>query len=440
MKSIYKLLILVACLLLPVIAFAQDASASQTVDLDDGYSIVVPADWQITKNNDGVFMLAGDTLRVTVTTPTRLKALNFNFTAADNAVDVLLAVPMTVNPLTKSDVKKALYDDRQAAVYTNLSSDFADQQVVALLMSDDSFGFLSFTTAKGQLAAQQIEIDAIIASFDSSTSAGGGTGGGTGRSASIGGTTSNGSNASTGGASEVNCTVSAESADAAQLRVGPGTNRGAISFLPANVDVTVTGRIVLSDKSVWYQLDKKEAAPKGTAAAELWVSAESVTASGDCDHVGETSAPPVIPGNIAPPPATNNNGGSGSGDQGSANSAPGSLPTAGTWNMTINATTNASCAGYENVPIPSTEVFDSLTYTFGMFIVNGNSFNYGQDVFTRIPGTNSFSGSFTFDDGTNAQIRFDLRSPTSMFGQAVTNFTQDGVACSATSLFLTNHR
>ena len=34
------------------------------------------------------------------------------------------------------------------------------------------------------------------------------------------------------------------------------------------VEVTVTGRIVLNDKTVWYQLDKAEAAPKGTSAAE----------------------------------------------------------------------------------------------------------------------------------------------------------------------------
>jgi len=438
MKSSVRFLLILACLIvLPMIAFAQDTSANQNVDLGDGYTITVPADWTLTKVNDGVVTLKGASLSVTVTTPTRLKALGFDFPHGTVLADVLASVYLTPNPIDESNVKAVLYDQRRAAVYNNFGAPAADQQVVVLTLSDGNFGYLLFTAAKGQITAQKTQIEAIIASFDSQTSGGNNPQTNSG-AAGVTGTAEAGTDgsATTGGGTEVNCTVSADKANTAQLRVGPGTNRGAISFLATGVQVTVTGRTVLANKTVWYQLDKSEAAPKGTSAAQLWVAATQVTATGDCDHVGDASAPPVIPGNVAPPPA--NNGGNG--NQGSTNSAPGSLPTAGSWNLTFNATTNASCQGYQNVPIPSTEIFDSLTFNYSMFIINSNSFNYGQDVFTRIPGTNSFAGSFTFPDGTNAQIRFDMTSATSMFGQAVVNFTQDNTPCSATSLFLTTHR
>lgn len=421
-------------------AFAQDATAVQTVDLLNGYTISLPLDWTVLRGSDGSFTARSSDLTVKIFTPSVVKVLASDISANTNVTDALVelyALPPTVVAIAKSDVQKARYGGRVAAVYTDTEASDTDLQAIVIAMPSGAPGYLLFSADKGQIDSQQDTISAVAVSF-TQTGASVPDASPTDQGTGISESTSTGSAGNS--TSAVNCTVSADSADSAQLRVGPGTNRGAISFLPVNADVTVTGRIVLNDKSVWYQLDKSEAAPKGTAAAELWVAATSVTASGDCDHVGETSAPPVIPGSIAPPANTSGDQSTQGNDQGSANTAPGSLPTAGRWLMTINATTNASCQGYQNVPIPSTEVFDSLTFNFSMFIINSNSFNYGNDVFTRIPGTNSFSGSFTFDDGTNAQIRFDMTSATSMFGQAVTNFTDGGTPCSATALFLTNHR
>ena len=434
-----RFLLIIGCLLLlPMSAYAQNSAAAQTVDLLNGYSISLPLDWTVLRGSGGIYTARSTDLTLKIFTPAVIDSLTTDISANTNVTDALVtlyALPPTVVAIAKSDVEKTRYGERVAAVYTDTDASDSDQLAVVVAMPGGLPGYLLFSADKGELDSQQETITSIVTSFVQ-TGVPAADSASTGHGLGIGEAASSDSSASDG-TSTVNCTVSAESADAAQLRVGPGTNRGAISFLPVNIDVAVTGRIVLNDKSVWYQLDKNEAAPKGTAAAELWVAATSVTATGDCDHVGETSAPPVIPGSIAPPPANNS---SASGDAGSANTAPGALPTAGTWIMTINATTNASCQGYENVPIPSTEVFDSLTFTFSMYIINSSSFNYGDDVFTRISGTNSFSGSFTFDDGTNAQIRFDLTSPTSMFGQAVTNFTDSGTPCSATALFLTNHR
>jgi len=440
MKSFFKLLILVtSLLLLPIIAFAREDELPQVVNLGDHYTISLPADWKASKVTDGAFKAESDTITVTIITQTYLDTLRLNITDKSNVVDALIslyALPPKNGTASRSDIQKVRYGDRLAAVYTDLGASEQDEMDVVLTMSSGAPGYLIFAANKGQLTVQRPTISAIISSFDLANSTGTNGSGNTGGNEGVSGAASGGSEA-TGGTAEVNCTVSAESANSAQLRVGPGTNRGAISFLPANVQVTVTGRIVLNDKSVWYQLDKAEAAPKGTAAAELWVAADQVTASGDCDHVGDASAPPVIPGNIAPPPV--NNGGS-SGDQGIANNAPGVVPTGGQWTMTFNATTNASCEGYENVPIPSTEVLDSITYTYLLRVTTNNTFVYGDDTYTRVPNTNTFTGIFTWRDGRQSQAWLTVNSATSINGQVIDNFTLDNTACSGTFLFLATRR
>lgn len=78
-----------------------------------------------------------------------------------------------------------------------------------------------------------------------------------------------------------------------RLRVGPGTNRGVIGSLELGRDFTVIGTNVLSDGQVWWQLDKSEAAPTSQA-NQTWVADSEVTTTGDCDQVGDASAPPII--------------------------------------------------------------------------------------------------------------------------------------------------
>jgi hypothetical protein len=156
--------------------------------------------------------------------------------------------------------------------------------------------------------------------------------------------------------------------------------------------------------------------------------------------VGDTAAPPIIQAVVAPPPSDT---GSTPGETGSAPSdtgTPGALPQTGRWTLTFNATTNASCAGYQNVPIPSSEVFDKISEVYVMKDVTQNAFNLGLSVFTRSGGSNTFFGTFTFDDGTNAQAWMTVNSSTSISGQLTGNFTIDGTACSATTLFVVNKR
>lgn len=90
------------------------------------------------------------------------------------------------------------------------------------------------------------------------------------------------------------CFVSAETADTAQVRVGPGTNRTSVTFLPAGTEFVVQGQAEDTDGALWYRLDKQEAAP-GKLINEAWVAAETVIASDGCESVAEVEAPPIIP-------------------------------------------------------------------------------------------------------------------------------------------------
>jgi hypothetical protein len=223
------------------------------------------------------------------------------------------------------------------------------------------------------------------------------------------------------------CTVSTGEANSAALRVGPGFNRSSVAFLPANLDVTVTGAFTADDGGEWFQLDKAQAAPQ-SAAAELWVLRDDVDVSGDCDSVADTAAPPVIPIAVQPPTPV-----PGAPEQ---PPATGSItPASGYWRITLNPTTNASCQGSQNFTFPTVEVFvnfpvQGLT-VYGEPTTSGMML--GVDFFARAPGTNNFEGSFTFDDGTNNHMRFTLTGATSGAGAFTVTFSIDGVPCSATA-------
>jgi hypothetical protein len=203
--------------------------------------------------------------------------------------------------------------------------------------------------------------------------------------------------------------------------------------LPANTDVTVTGRIELDDGSVWYQLDKAEAAPQGSAAAELWVNAEDVTDSGDCTTVGETNAPPVIPISAAPPTAA-------PGQPAPEPAQPGAMPASGLWTLTLGPITNASCLGYENVAFNTSEVYTQPTFTGNLSVVDSGSFRFDGSLFRRNGNSNSFSGAIEIavegGGSVTTQFRFDLISATRMTGQMVANYNaDDGTPCSDTVAF-----
>ncbi len=425
MKAVFKLLLCLCLFTILPLAVSAQSFTGQTVDLGDNLSIIVPEDWQITENEAGFFTMEGNAitnrpLTVEVMTPRYLRSLGINFTANLNVSEVLSSLTVLfdgVDPAS-ADMNKLLYDDRSAASIRLTDDPTTDKLNIALTLSDGSFGYVTVTIGNGQHVVVNRQITEILASFDTAR-AGAVTG------ASFG---------STGAA----CTVSAEDADTAQLRVGPGTNRGVITFLPADTDVTATGRIELDDGGVWYQLDLDEAAPNGTPAAELWVFEDDVTLNGDCDNIGEISAPPIVRASQQTG-ASGTSTSTGNNETTSTSSTPAAgllQPIAGEYTLTIDPVFNASCEGYENMPSSATEFYEGvMTYIYYVETVDANSFYFNSDLYTRYPGSNSYDGIFTYEDGSFSYARLDVLAPGQLHGEANHAYELDGFTCHATMMF-----
>lgn len=417
MKYYLRVLFLLGVLLvLPLTVSAQDA---QTIDLNGGYSITLPAGWSAASEFDNFLTLESDDVSLILTTPTMLETMGINFSRGTNVFDVLINLTTLLDGvrLERSDIEKLSINGRTAAAHT-ATRDGVETRYVALTLSDGAFAYFTFIAAEGDLEANSDEVDAIITSLDSAETA-----------------TDNTTTTRTTSAQSETCTVRTTEANSAELRVGPGTNRGVISFLPVNIHVTATGRIELQDGSIWYQLDKTEAAPNGTPASELWVAEAQVILNGDCANVGVTNAPPVIraaPQVIPTQPA---------GESGTstipATPDPGLLQLRnGTYTMTLAPVINASCTGGQNVPLNTSEVYEGLIdYTYYVEVVDANSFYYNDDLFRRYPGSNSFDGIFTYEGGEQSPARIDVLSSTSLHGEINDLFPYAGVTCSATLLF-----
>jgi hypothetical protein len=99
-----------------------------------------------------------------------------------------------------------------------------------------------------------------------------------------------------GATGATDCTVFTTNPNGVPLRVGPGQNRGVFSSLTPDMgEIAVSGKQTVNDGSLWYQL-----VMESVSANEIWVAADQVETSGNCNAVVDASAPPVIP---ARPPA-----------------------------------------------------------------------------------------------------------------------------------------
>jgi uncharacterized surface protein with fasciclin (FAS1) repeats len=162
------------------------------------------------------------------------------------------------------------------------------------------------------------------------------------------------------------CLVFTEGAEDVQVRVGPGENRGVVAFLPVNVEFEVLGQATDADDNVWFKLDKEEATP-GRSNNEAWVSADDVETIGNCDDVIDVNAPPVIPSTSNTGGSSSSGGNTGGGNTGGGNTggggqSTGALPSGGTYTIVLDQFVNASCQGFQNIVIPSNEVWSSTVY------------------------------------------------------------------------------
>lgn len=91
----------------------------------------------------------------------------------------------------------------------------------------------------------------------------------------------------------VACNVSAREPESAQVRVGPGSNRTALLWLPAMREFPVVGQNTAADGSLWWKLDPAMIPNKATE--HFWVAQNQVIASGECDFVPIVEINKVIP-------------------------------------------------------------------------------------------------------------------------------------------------
>ncbi|MEZ4670233.1 MAG: hypothetical protein R3E39_20190 [Anaerolineae bacterium] len=229
------------------------------------------------------------------------------------------------------------------------------------------------------------------------------------------------------------CNVFTEAEGAVKIRVGPGTNRTAVVNLPVDTAFTVLGYALARDESRWLRLVKEEVAPRSRA-AELWVAEDDIILVGDCSHLEELSAPPIIPIIRTPTPAPASEGattGVSTGDE-TAGGSQGNVISgdiaSGSWLITLTyGPTEGPCHHSGN---PSDYYYYTLTpspdgSTIAVSIASGGS-SYPLTM-TRTSGT-SYIGTQVFPELNNQThvYTWTFTSPTTFEGKVDTTFARGG--------------
>jgi hypothetical protein len=419
MRLIRALLFLSVCLwALPALA-----QRDEVVEFNGGYTMVVPDGWEeVNQFGAGSLFENGDS-SILVLDPRAMERILDGETPVNATEALMIAYEAEYDEPVDDEILPLPSTPFDAMIYTTVERNdvlmFATARV-----GDNLFLTLDAVTPEDEIETTLAAMIEMIDSFEGDD---------------VVATAGDDAATTTVSTPAEPCTVSVDTANTAQLRVGPGTNRSSVAFLPPNVDVEVIGFAVADDGSEWFRLDKEQAAPQ-SAANELWVAREQVDEQGDCDAVGEVAAPPVVPitsSNPPPPPASSSGGGSqadeGAGGSGSAGGTI--VPQLGRWTLTLSSTVNVSCQGGSNVTVPSNQVFTSLTFVANIspgsdptnIIVDGDRFTF--------QGGNMFMGNFDLGGGSNAQMRLTFTSSTTLTGEMVANQTISGTPCSATVYF-----
>lgn len=396
--------IMLISLLFLLIAVPFTAAAQLELPIDPAYTLDVPRSWTLDDPEGVGFYVMGDVYAVYVLDPVEFAdTIPVREGAALETV-LIQAYSWAFDglPPRAQNVEALEVEGRTGVIWQyNIPADDVTGLFIVLQMSDGTYGLLDIYAYSDSYDDPQSELADLIASFDTAAAKAEGDKGET-------------------------CFVFTDQARTVALRVGPGENRTSVAFLPVDTEVEVTGVFVTDGGEEWFQLDKTQAAPQ-SAAAEIWMRRGDADERGGCDSVGETFAPPVVPIAVQPPTAV----------PGAVEQPPavGSItPTPGRWQVNFNPVTNASCLGGSNVPIPSIEVYETVSFTTIIANVSGG-ITLDGDFAARISGTNSFEGSITFEDSVNVQIRVTFTSANSAAGSATTNFIIDGTPCSGTVTF-----
>lgn len=417
MKSLLRT-VLIAVLLL---VFAFPAAAQDPVNLDDTTTVVVPEGWEImpAADFDAAFadvegltahVVTDGTVAVLILTPSQLEAL---FTAAGESVGdppVVLVNAYSILHDSAFDVgtiAKATIAGFEAQIwgYTLGAGDDAGEgkaHILTVNAETNALLFINVYGPTGSLDPVSAQIDALVNSLAVVEAP-----------------------VEAAPAGEP-CIVNTDKARTATVRVGPGENRTAITFLKPNQDYTVEGRLVDASSAVWYRLVKTEVDP-GTSAAELWTAAEGLNAVGGCDTVGEAVAPPLRPIIQARPTSV-----PGSSTTTTTDPAEGLIiPESGTWLFLYNSNALVSCQGTNTIEVPISELDWPPSEVVTIESSPDGSFLYvGDFLHVRINDT-AYLGDYNVD-GSNIQAYLFPQSSTRLSGEFRENFVWDGWSCSGT--------
>ena len=105
-------------------------------------------------------------------------------------------------------------------------------------------------------------------------------------------------------------------------------------------------------------------------------------------------------------------------------------PAAGTYTLAFASTTYISCDGRPNVQRNSADIFINLQLGNLALAPNGDSLTISGNTFTRVPGTNTFTGSLHFADSSTNTLSVTFTSPATATGTlTVYVTTEDGTNC-----------
>lgn len=386
--------------------FAQ-ADDTRIEELSDDYSVRVPADWELDEGDGGFYFTSDDDQQLFIVPPDALiEEMNLKGNTPLDRLPWLAFNALFGEPFFEQGESESVrYNGLRAHIidyYTDGRRNITYDGILGVVELDDGvYAYFDLLAPEGELDDNIDVLSEALTSLAEDVEP----------------------QQAQGGSDAGTCTVSVDEANTATLRVGPGENRSAVAFLPADGEYEVTGAFTADDGSEWFQLDKSEAAPN-SAANEVWVARDDVDENGDCNNVGTTDAPPIIPGNsLSPPPPA--------GATAAPGGVTGTVPQAGRWTFSYAATGNGSCQGGRNTPFSTIELGESLTqvYTVGVQ-QGGQQITIGLDLLTR--SGNGYFGTFDFGDGFNAQIYITDVSAITMRGQTIVNDTFNGVPCSIT--------
>lgn len=242
--------------------------------------------------------------------------------------------------------------------------------------------------------------------------------------------------------SETICTILTEEARTVRVRVGPGENRTSVTFLPADVDIEVTGQTKDDNGNLWYQVDKETAAPE-RAINEAWVSATEVETSGSCDDIADTTAPPIIPIIAQPPPASASDLGADDTDSDSEEetTALGTMPNGGLWTVTWGPSVTVNCTDSGRETVAAVDFVGTGLTTEVI------EFGYGQPIpfiflgaRLRNAGNDTYWGEtyYTDDDGNTYRTTVYVDAVVTRH-QMVGRFISSNDTCTATLTYVANY-